>query len=411
LLNVFFFLVKGLQLDYLLGLVSLILFLGIYYFANKGNYLSLFLFAYSIACLGFLIKGYVFLYYTVVALFVVLLVNKNLKKFLSLFHLYGVVLFVLVLSAYLIVYSKYSSVGAFILQQLSELNHISSCTLSHRIGFMSGFWGFIMIGYAPIMLLLPILLLKKSMLVIIKNPFLKYCLLVSLLNLSVYWISPEFQFHYIIAFVPLIYYCIFYLLFTVDYSLRDKLIVVFASILVICLSYFFPFSTINNVFLIVMFGLLLIIMFIMLFVTKKYLAQYIFIVFVLSTPILISVSNHFKERNRDLVSLNSQSKQDCKRIACDEKFNNVCRYSQETIMRDAVAYYLQYYKKQLLPTAKTNSELDNYEYFLISKVQITQDMQVVDSIGQFIYGERKNRRQFKKHDYLYLVKNLLYSEN
>jgi hypothetical protein len=44
-------------------------------------------------------------------------------------------------------------------------------------------------------------------------------------------------------------------------------------------------------------------------------------------------------------------------------------------------------------------------------VQITQDMQVVDSIGQFIYGERKNRRQFKKHDYLYLVKNLLYSEN
>lgn len=161
----------------------------------------------------------------------------------------------------------------------------------------------------------------------------------------------------------------------------------------------------------IMFGVLLLIVFIMLFVKKKYLAQYIFIAFVFSIPILISVSNHFKERNRNLVSLNYQSKQDCKRIACNRNFNNVCRYSQETIVRDAVAYYIQYYKKQLLPTAKTNSELDYYEYFLINKVQITQDMQVVDSIGQFIYGQRKNRRQLKKHDYLYLVKNLLYSED
>jgi len=190
------------------------LFMLVYQKGEKEKFLQLFLLAYFLTAIGFLLKGLpalVFLAGTFFAYFV--LMTKKWKKLFSFNHLTGLAVFGIIIGTYYLLYFQENELNEVFPTLFSESSKRTALHLGIKESIIHFFtFPFEMVyHFLPWSLLSIFLLHKKSLRWIRENHFITYLSLVFLVNIFVYWISPEVYPRYLIMFCPLYFGVLFYL--------------------------------------------------------------------------------------------------------------------------------------------------------------------------------------------------------
>ncbi len=198
--------------DSLLGLIDItfsllmfMMFMAIFAAASKPRPGVYYLAAYLLASLGFMMKGLpslVFLGLTWIALAISI---RSWKPLLRLNHLYGIFLFLLILGAYALVYSRYNDPGMYLSiiwresSQRTVMNHGWWNTFSHLFTFP------FTIGYhfLPWTLWLVVFTLSSARKYVKEQSLLRFLLLTLGINIVLYWTSPEMHPRYLLMLLPL----------------------------------------------------------------------------------------------------------------------------------------------------------------------------------------------------------------
>ena len=233
--------------DSLLGLIDLFFswltftgFIVIYHFSNKQKYFLLYFLSYLITAIGVLTKGLPSFLFQGITLLVVFISKKQFKKLFHWSHFFGIVILFTIVGGYFWVYNKQNSAILYLKSLIFEstqrtpLEHGIWASVKHILLFP--FEQFYHI--APWSLLL-LLLLKKGLLKsVLKHPFTKYCFLLFVSNIIVYWISPSTMPRYLFMLYPLLFILLAHLYTEAD-NLAPRLkqillkILIYSAILVI----------------------------------------------------------------------------------------------------------------------------------------------------------------------------------
>ncbi len=188
------------------ALVTFVSFICIYEFSMRRNYLVLFISSWALAATGFLMKGLPSVLFQALTLTAFLAAEKKAGKLLSVQHLAGLGLFILILASYYIPLSMHAPLGQYIGRLWSEsagrtpLEQGRGPTLLHLLTFP-----FKQLWYlAPWSLLILSFFRKKAVRGIFRDPFTRFLALTFLVNIPVYWISPGSHPRYLFMLYPLL---------------------------------------------------------------------------------------------------------------------------------------------------------------------------------------------------------------
>lgn len=196
-------------IDICFSLIAFTMFMMVYHYAKKEKYWHLFLLTYMLTALGFLMKGLpavVFLGITYLTYFIS---EKKFKKLFLPQHFVGIALFIIIIGSYYWAYN---------LKHPDSLSTIASTIFnesSKRTVASFGIWPTILhlftFPFEAIYHFLPwslgiLLCIRKGFFKDLNaNPFVKYCALIFIFNILIYWSSVEVYARYLIMFCPLIF--------------------------------------------------------------------------------------------------------------------------------------------------------------------------------------------------------------
>jgi 4-amino-4-deoxy-L-arabinose transferase-like glycosyltransferase len=182
-------------------------FMFIYHCWEKGRTWNLFIVSYVFAAAGFLLKGMPTILFQGFTLIVFFIYQKQFKRLFSLAHLVGIMVFILLVGSYYYAYLQKNAVS------VEELFKTLWTQSAERTPIEFGFWKsveyFVLFPLRFLYELLPwslifVVLFRKGLWRKVMNkPILKFSVVVFLVNIVVYWISPGNNPRYIIMFFPL----------------------------------------------------------------------------------------------------------------------------------------------------------------------------------------------------------------
>jgi 4-amino-4-deoxy-L-arabinose transferase-like glycosyltransferase len=182
-------------------------FLLSWYFFNRKKYLALFLTAYAITAVSYLLKGLPSLFFTAVTLLVLFIQGKQFKILLNWRHFLGIGLLLLVIGGYYWLYFARNSI------EPGQVLDVLTGEVTRRTVVRFGIWKTIqhfftypfenIYHFLPWSVMVILFLRKGSMKLIRHNRMLWYMLLVFVFNIIPYWTSPEAYARYILMLVPL----------------------------------------------------------------------------------------------------------------------------------------------------------------------------------------------------------------
>ncbi len=222
-LNAFFLITCGRMLfwDSLLGLIDTCfswvifsLFMWIYHHFKGERWYTLFAGAYLLGAIGFLLKGLpavVFLGFTLLAWFIY---KRSFKRLFSIQHILGGLVFIAIVGAYYTAYylknPDLERVFATLFSESSKrtiTNYGIGDTILHIFSFP-----FEMIyHFLPWTLLVIYFIRRDIKKLILQDEFITYNLLIFLVNIIVYWTSPEVYPRYLLMMAPLVFSSYVYL--------------------------------------------------------------------------------------------------------------------------------------------------------------------------------------------------------
>ncbi len=251
-LNAFFLVTCGRMLfwDSLLGLIDTCFswvvfttFMLIYHQFKARHFYRLFLGAYFLTAIGFLLKGLpavVFLGFTLLAWFIY---KKAFKKLFSLPHILGGLLFLAVIGGYYLAYyiqnPDLERVFATLFSESSKRT-ITNYGLGDTIMHIFSFPFEMIYHFLPWTLLVIYFFRRDIKKLILQDEFITYNLLIFLVNIILYWTSPEVYPRYLLMMVPLIFSSYIYLHEihkaenTWQYRLLSNLFLVVCVLIAIC---------------------------------------------------------------------------------------------------------------------------------------------------------------------------------
>ena len=202
--------------DSFLGLIDLsfsglvlLNFLLIYHWERHNRLWRLFLVTYLITALAFLMKGLPAGVFQALTLLTLFSYKRRFWELLRPPHFAGIALFFLIVGSYYLAYLERSPVSMW--EVVQTLFHESSKRTIVRFGWQETFlflfrfpWE-VFLNFAPWTLLVFALLWKKNRQWVWEQPFLRYVILIGLVNSLVYWTSPETRPRYLFALVPLLF--------------------------------------------------------------------------------------------------------------------------------------------------------------------------------------------------------------
>jgi len=217
LMSAFFFLVNGRMLlyDSMLGHIDIfyswltfISFMSIFYFYQRKQWFLLFFVSYVITSLTFLSKGLPSVVFQGFTLIAFLVVTRNFKKLFSWEHILSGLICLAIIGLYFYNYSLYNpdleGYFATIWDQSSQRTAV-------RTGFWSSIRHLLTFPFEHVMHMLPTSLLiifcfhKKFLKELKANQFLFFCAVTFLVNIWVYWLSPETRPRYLLMLYPLLF--------------------------------------------------------------------------------------------------------------------------------------------------------------------------------------------------------------
>lgn len=194
-------------IDICFSWVIFTLFMIIYHQFQKKQYFKLFVGAYFLAALGFLLKGLPALVFLGTALLAHFIFQKQFKRLFSIHHFVGALVFLIIVGGYYFAYHQYNSlenVFTTLLEESSKrtfVKHGWKETILHFFTFP-----FEMIyHFSPWSFLLIYFFKKDALKSIAKSPFLAYNLLIFITTILIYWFSVEVYPRYLFMHVPLIF--------------------------------------------------------------------------------------------------------------------------------------------------------------------------------------------------------------
>lgn len=204
--------------------VMFTLFMVVYQQGQKKAWSRLFLFSYLLMVIGFMFKGLPAIVFQGFTLIAYLISVKEWKRLFSLAHIASGLFSVALLTVYYWAYHQENSLENIFQALFVESGKRTAVaysigdTLTHIAGFpLELFYHFLPWTF------LPLLLLNKSYRsAAFRQPFVRFCVLIFVVNISVYWLSPNFYPRYILMLIPLGFIALVALI-PAQWSVDDKL--------------------------------------------------------------------------------------------------------------------------------------------------------------------------------------------
>ena len=199
-----------------------IFFMLSWHFFRKKKYLALFLAAYAITAVAYLLKGLPSLVFVAVTLVVLFIQGKQIRMLFNWRHLLGLCLLISIVGGYYFVYFMNNTVGP------GQVFDVLTGEVTRRTAVRFGIWNALLhlltypfeniYHFLPWSVMVILFLRKGSLKLIRENKFLWYLLVVFLFNIIPYWTSPEAYARYILMLVPLF----MTILFALYFECREK---------------------------------------------------------------------------------------------------------------------------------------------------------------------------------------------
>ncbi len=193
-----------------------------WYFFRRKQYLTLFLVAYAITAISYLLKGLPSLFFVAVTLLILFIQGKQFKMLLNWRHFLGIALLFLVTGIYYWLYFARNSI------EPGQVLDVLTGEVTRRTVVRFGVWKTILhfftypfeniYHFLPWSVMVILFLRKGSLGMIRQNPLLWYMTLVFMFNIIPYWTSPEAYARYILMLVPLAMTIMFALYFEYEKS-------------------------------------------------------------------------------------------------------------------------------------------------------------------------------------------------
>ena len=198
--------------DSMLGLIDTtftwlmyLLFMSIWYFGKREQWLKLFLGSYFLMGVGFLLKGFRAIVFEGLSLLAGLYFFGKLKLLFSWKHVAGIAIAASIIGSWLAAYAQYQPLNVLIPNLLHEsvkrtvVNYTIFSTLYHTVEFPF----YSLYHFLPFSLLLIFLIDNRLWQKIKSNDFVYFNFLILAFNLPVYWTSSQVMPRYLLMFIPL----------------------------------------------------------------------------------------------------------------------------------------------------------------------------------------------------------------
>lgn len=193
------------EIDLFFSLLVLVQVGAIFYFEHRKQYWQLFLISYLFAALGILTKGFPSIFFQVCTLAGWLWFTKKLRWLISIQHLAGIGLGMLIIGTYFYAYSLKGNVAFFITNLIKETVQKSALASDENETIKK----FFIFPFEVMKFLLPwsvilLLLFSKQLQRTLPNRLIMFCLLFIAVNIPFYWVTGEARSRYLYMFFPFV---------------------------------------------------------------------------------------------------------------------------------------------------------------------------------------------------------------
>lgn len=201
-------------IDIMFSMFIFLNFIVIYKLFHKNKLLAMFLISYLLTAIAFMLKGLPALVFQALTLLIIFIMNKQFMKLISWKHIAGIMLLAILLGSYYLTYyfSRPGATGDLFYMLFEQ----SARRTGIRFGFLQTILHFftfpldVVYHFAPWTLFAVFLFRKDFLRRLKEDNFIFYLALVFIVNIVVYWISPEVFPRYLFMFIPLLLAVIMY---------------------------------------------------------------------------------------------------------------------------------------------------------------------------------------------------------
>ena len=167
----------------------------------------MFVFAYALAAIGFMLKTLPAIVFLGVSLLVICISLKSFKQFFRLGHFMGMAVFMLIVGSYYAVYSIDHDITALFTKMLTESSDrtVVKFGIWKTIGHLFTFPFEVFYHFLPWSIMLVYLTRTSAFKMIWENSFLRMNVLLLFFNILLYWTSPQVYGRYLLMFPPLLF--------------------------------------------------------------------------------------------------------------------------------------------------------------------------------------------------------------
>ena len=194
-------------IDITFSWVTFTSFMLIFHLFERRQFLWLFLLSYTLAALGFLLKGLPAIVFQGTTLLLYFAWQRQIRKLFSGAHFLGIAVFLLILGSYYLSYHQYNSLEQVVPTLFVEsskrtvVNYGMLKTLLHLVTFPFE----MTYHFLPWSLLIIYLLHRNVLSWLRDHSFIFFCCLTFCGNIIVYWTSPEVYPRYLLMLAPLLF--------------------------------------------------------------------------------------------------------------------------------------------------------------------------------------------------------------
>ncbi len=260
--------------DSMLGLIDICyswiifwMFMTIYHRYVNGQFTRLFVFAYLLGSIAFLLKGLPTLVFLALTLLVLFIWKKDYSKLWSADHFKGMFVFLVIVGGYYAVYLQFNSLEDLFPKMIKQ----STRRTMMEYGWLPTIQNLFTFHFEQVYHFLPwsflvIYIFQKGVFKkVFANDFLTFCAITFAVNIPLYWSSVEVYPRYLLMFPPLIYGPLLFLHFE-NKSWNRKTFEILLAVLMVAVTLlsfgipFFeqvqqtPFLYLKSIFLILLFA-------------------------------------------------------------------------------------------------------------------------------------------------------------
>lgn len=377
-----------LNLDTFFALLLIPLFYLNYRLAAKGKFYAMFITGYLLTSLAFMTKGFPALWFQGVSLFLALYFTNSLRKLFSLQHFIGIISLLVLPALYFTVHVGFLGSTMYISQLIKETLIAQNFSFSNIVMHFFAFPFLNIQAYIPMAILLPALLLRRNIVIVLKNKELSYLLFVCIAGCSVFAISPYFPRYYCLMFVPLFFDIITFLIPNMqNLSIKEKARAILWNILFAITA--LPLFKFNNLDMI----LIIIAVSIVIWATNN-IRLYILIISSLIL-IIIKLSYPLHELKND--KFGYETKEQCQEIVLSNKDKDLYILEGSKKVNYVSIFYLTYFSGEVIHYSKPTNNID--AIYITDLENLPDNAIVTDTIDQTFWGYDENTRLKGKNFY------------